>query len=368
MAKRKKTIAVFFGGRSNEHEISIITGLYCLNLLRGGNWDMVGVYLPPEGGMSVTDAAGVEEFARGSARGVPVYLREGWLVRRARNRLLCKIDCALNCCHGGAGEDGTLAALLAWNNVPSASPDMPVSALFMNKAYAKLAARGLGLNVLPSVTVGEWESADGARALGFPVVVKPATLGSSIGIRVAQNEEELERALELAFTLDHTALVERYVQEKRDINCAAWRKGGEVVLSECEEVFSNESILTFREKYEGTGERASRLPAQLPAAVREEIRAATKTVYEAFCVRGVVRADFLYAEGKVWFNELNTVPGSLASYLFGEKLTDARTFLQGLIEEGLSARTPKKRILTTGILQRGIFSGSKGCKRRKNLV
>lgn len=362
-----KTVAVFFGGKSNEHEISVITGMYCVNLLRGGEWKILPVYLPREGGMLLADADGVEEFRKiEGGRFLPVLLEGRYLRRAKRHKPICRIDCALNCCHGGAGEDGTLSALLRWNQIPSASPDAAVSALFMNKSYSKIAARGMGIPVAPSFTVGEWDEDFLPRAeeAGYPLIVKPACLGSSIGIRVAENGEELEKALELAFALDHSALVEKYFPHKRDINCAAYRKGGEIVVSACEEVFSDEKILTFAEKYEGAGERNSRLPADLPEEVSEKIRGYTRLIYETFGVRGVVRADFLVVDGEVYFNELNTVPGSLATYLFGERLCDARDFLCDLVREGLGAREGEKRTVRTGILDRGVFSGGKSCKRR----
>ena len=362
-----KTVAVFFGGRSNEHEISIITGMFAVNLLKD-DYDVLPVYLPKEGGMALFKGSGVEQFrAPDPARFVPVVIEGQELLNIKKHKKVAKIDCALNCCHGGAGEDGTLSALLTWNKILSASPAAPVSALFMNKEYSQIAARGLEIPVARSFCVreGEEEGAEKrAEEIGYPVIVKPSRLGSSIGVKVAENKEELSRALALAFTLDDSALVEEYFKEKRDINCAAYRRDGQIVLSPLEEVFSDGKILSFEEKYEGAGTRQSCIPAPLSPSLEEEIKEYTRRIYDTFQIRGVVRADFLVAGDRAYFNELNTVPGSLSCYLFGKSLTDARTFLKGLIEEALTHRTVEKGTVTTGILDQSVFSGAKGCKRR----
>ena len=360
-----KTVGIFFGGKSNEWEISVITGMLAVNLLRE-KCAVVPVFIGRDGTMySSKEMRAVEDFRDFSPKTYPAVALEGRALvnKRKRKKTVAVLDCALNCCHGGAGEDGTLSALFAWNGLPSASPDAAISAPFMNKELGKIVARGLGIPVVEGFAVHEGEDAsERAKALGYPLIVKPSRLGSSIGITVVKNEEELGAALALAFRLDSGALVEKYLQGKRDINCAAYRANGEVRLSPCEEVFSHEEILTFSEKYEGTGARTSALPADLPEELAESIRACTRLLYESFSVRGVVRADFLVWEGRAYFNELNTVPGSLACYLFGESLTESRDFLLSLVEEAKPVK--EKERVESGILYKTVFSGGKSCKRR----
>ena len=359
----KQNVAVFFGGKSNEHDISIITGIYAVNLLRGADYKVIPVYLPREGGMCYADAECVKDITEGKKKFVPAYLFGGGLWSVKKKKQLFKIDVALNCCHGGAGEDGTLSALLKWNAIPFASPDTAVSCVFMDKWLGKLAARGLGIPVARAICMKEGESASLEKAGGFPVIVKPVTLGSSIGIKVAHDEEEFASALDYAFRFDKTVLVEEYFARKRDINCAAYRKGGEVVTSQLEEVFSNDAILSFHEKYEQAAKQ-SQLPADVPEETAQEIKEYTAKIYESFSCKGVVRADFLIADGKVYFNELNTVPGSLSCYLFGESLTDAREFLSSLVEEALLDSGEEKEIIHTSVLDSAVFAGGKGSKRR----
>ncbi len=359
----KKNVAVFFGGRSNEHDISVITGMYAVNLLRGADYIVYPVYLPREGGMCFIDADGIKDVTDQKKKRIPVYLYEGELRSVKKRKKLFRIDVALNCCHGGAGEDGTLSALLQWNNIPFASPGVAVSSVFMDKWLGKIAARGLGIPVARGVRVKEGESVSVEKAGGFPVIVKPVALGSSIGIKVAHDEEEFAAALDYAFRLDGEVLVEEYFARKRDINCAAYKKGGEVITSPLEEVFSNDAILSFHEKYEQAAKK-SELPADLPEETAEAIREYTARIYENFSCRGVVRADFLIANDKVYFNELNTVPGSLSCYLFGESLTDAREFLCALVEDALADRDGEKEIIRTSVLDSAVFAGGKGSKRR----
>ncbi len=368
-----RTVAVFFGGRSNEREISVITGMLAVNLLRGGEYRVLPVYLGEEGGAYLAEEArGVEFFRReNNKKMLPVQIQSGGLVKGRGRKRKIKVDCALNCCHGGMGEDGTLSALLRWAEIPLASPDVAISSVFMNKEYSQIAARGLNIPAVPSFTVSEeeWQTAkseveEKAEKFGYPLIVKPSVLGSSIGISVARNGEELSKSLALAFRLDSGVLIEKYLKNKRDLNCAAVRVGEGVRVSQIEEVFSSCEILSFSEKYEETSERTSQLPADVPAEIAARVGEYTRRIYTAFHGEGIVRADFLYADGEVYFNELNTVPGSLALYLFHESLTCGRELLLSLIEQTLSAPREKKEILRTGILEQDVFGGAKGCKTR----
>ena len=180
---------------------------------------------------------------------------------------------------------------------------------------------------------------------------------------MTNGEEELLRALELAFRLDRRVLLEKYLAGRRDINCAAWRKGEEICLSPLEEVFSGSEILTFSEKYEHAPQ-PSKIPAELPEEIAEKIYRGTRIVYSAFSCRGVVRADFFVAGEEVYFNELNTVPGSLACHLFGRSLKERRDFLVSLIEAGKTPE-PQGEIVSSGILESDLFSGGKGAKRHR---
>ena len=375
-----RKVAVIFGGKSCENEISILTGVFALNVLRGGNFSLVPVYMHTDGGaytsekmwqLSAFETGSVQAFERVFFDGGYLY---GFLKNKKKVRKICKIDGALNCCHGGLGEGGGISALMDLNEIPLASPDLVGSGIFLDKGLTKLMAKALNIPVLDYVRISEKDyqkrsaflmKSIGAR-LGYPVVVKPARLGSSIGVKIAENEEGARQAIEEAFALDYRVIVEKYLVDKQDVNCAAYSLNGEIFVSEAEKSFG-EGIYTFEEKYinrtsdgVGKGEVFSPMKTQndggrvaLNGELRDKIRAYTKTIYKRLDLRGVVRMDFLVKGDKVFLCEVNTVPGSLAYYLFCERISDAKRFFSDLIDDAILRKSEKeKQIVRTGILKK----------------
>jgi D-alanine-D-alanine ligase len=193
------------------------------------------------------------------------------------------------------------------------------------------------------------------RRLKFPVIIKPTHLGSSIGIAVAKDETEARAALDAAFALDDEVVIERFLVGKKDVNCAAYSLGGEVYVSEAEEAFSSyDGVYGFEQKYikkeQKGGDRCL-----LTGAIRQKIRGYTKTVYRRLNMSGVVRVDFLVQGERAYLSEVNTVPGSLAYYLFCDRISEARAFLEGLIEDALQgAEHSAKRLVSTGVLETAV--------------
>ena len=372
-----RTVAVFFGGRSCESEVSILTGVFVLNILDREKYNPIPVYVHTDGGMytseKMKDVAVFREkryssFERIFLDGGSMYALNG---AKRKIKRMAKIDVVLNCCHGGLGEGGGVSAVAEWNDIPLASPDIPSSAVFMDKCMTKVVARGLGIPTLDYIRVNESDyekrgafllkSIEGR--LKYPVVIKPAHLGSSIGIAVAKNEGEAKTALQTAFTIDYRAIIEPYLEEKVDVNCAVYSLNGEIFVSEAEPAFG-EGLYSFEEKYikrQSDGViRKGETPSTpkdggryaLDGDTEKKIKAYTRTLYKRMNMKGVVRLDFLVSEKNVYLCEVNTVPGSLAYYLFCERLTDARTFFGDLLEEAIREfSTKQKKILTTGILK-----------------
>lgn len=364
-----RKVAVLFGGKSCENEISVLTGVFVLNLIDREKYTPVPVYIDTDGvtytSPKMHDLNAFKD--KKTARFERVFFEGGDLyavhIGKKRIKKLHKIDAAINCCHGGLGEGGGVSAIMAWNDIPLASPDLTASGVFMDKCMTKLVMRALGVPTLDHIRVNEKDyQKRGAfllksveRRLKYPVVVKPAHLGSSIGICVAANDKELKAAIETAFTLDSRVLIEKYLKDKTDVNCAAYSLNGEIVTSEVETAFGS-GIYSFEDKYikrktdggkTGGGERTT-----VQGELREKIRSYTKTVYKRMNLQGAVRMDFLVSEGKAYLCEVNTVPGSLAYYLFCERISDARTFFSDLIEEAIaSSKAAEKKIVTTGILR-----------------
>ena len=372
----RKNVAVFFGGRSCENEISVITGTMTANLLRGERYEVFPVYIAQNGCMytgDLFDTATFKEadlskkFDRASVADGKLYA-----VRGKKMRELCALDCALNCCHGIGGEDGAVAGLLDLNGIPNASPDMAASALFMDKVLTKLAAKALGIPSAPYFKISEGDYRKrGAMAvrcveerLGYPVIVKPARQGSSIGVAVAEDRARLVFAIESGFAYDTVLLAEKYLPESREINCAAYKRGDEIVVSECEEPKTKHKFLTFGDKYlDGGKEGRSDLPAKISKASSDLVKGYTKLLYRRTNLRGIVRADILLSGGEVYFNEVNTVPGSMAWYLFCDRLSDFSEILAALVEQGICdyrARAGKKLLSGYGVLKGFRPAGRKG--------
>lgn len=369
-----RNVAVFFGGRSCENEISVLTGVFVLNLLDREKYVPLPVYIHTDGTMytskKMTDLDvfrknKYENFQKIFFDGATVYeMKE----KKGKIKRLLNVDVALNCCHGGLGEGGGVSAMMEWCGVPFASPDLTGSGVFMDKGMTKLVMRALNIPTLEYIRVNERDyEKRGAfllktidARLKYPVVIKPAHLGSSIGIAVAKNDLEAKRAIEDAFALDNRVIIERYLEEKQDVNCAAYILNGEICVSEPEAAFGN-GLYTFEEKYikrqsDGGVLAGGKMQneggrALLSGELREKIRSYTKTIYKRMNLQGVVRMDYLISEGKAYLCEVNTVPGSLAYYLFCERIVDARRFFSDLIEEAMSSAEKGKRVLATGILK-----------------
>ena len=366
-----RKVAVFFGGKSCENEISVLTGIFILNLLDRERFSPFPIYIHTDGGtytspdmtnLNVFKEKRVSDFERIFLDGGSVYaLNE----KKRKVKRLAKIDVAINCCHGGLGEGGGVSALAAWNGIPLASPDLTSSGVFMDKSMTKLIARALNVPTVDYIRVNEKDyERRGAfllksirSRLKYPVIIKPAHLGSSIGITLANNEEEVKSALAAAFTLDDRVIIEKYLANKQDVNCAAYSLQGKIILSEPELAFG-EGIYSFEDKYlRRSNDHGTPISSKeggryaVSGELREKIRAYTRTVYKRMNLQGAVRMDFLISEGKAYLCEVNTVPGSLAYYLFCDRITDARQFISDLLEtawqEGQQA---EKKLVTTGIL------------------
>ena len=371
-----RKVAVVFGGRSCENEISVLTGVFVMNVLDKQRYQVIPIYLHTDGGAYTADEMldlatfkkkRFEKFNRVVLDGGVLYA-----IHAAKKKIkrIAKLDAAINCCHGGLGEGGGVAAWMECNGVPFASPDLTASGVFMDKCMTKVVLRGLGIPTVDYIRVNESDyKKRGAfllksieSRLQYPVIVKPAHLGSSIGIAVAKDEGQAKAALESAFALDDRVIIERFLENKLDVNCAAYTLNGEIFVSEPECAFGK-GVYSFEEKYvkrKADGEQGVLAENgakgggryALTGEIRDKIRAYTKTVYKRMNLFGAVRMDFLVHESGVFLCEVNTVPGSLAYYLFCERVMDARAFFSDLIEEAVAQSAKKKKnIVSTGILQ-----------------
>lgn len=359
-----KKIAVVFGGESNENEISVITGVMACNVLLSGGCEVLPVYISQSGEFFAgEELLKLEAFKHGGYKNCKQAQIFGGAVNifNARGKIKSRFsaDCVLNCCHGGWGEGGGLSGLCAAAGLPLAGAGCFESSAFMDKYLTKIVLAGLGVEVAPYIYVRQGEGE--ICGLPYPLIVKPATLGSSIGIARADDGGELKAALDVAFTFDRAAVVEKFIEPRREINCAAYRADDKIIVSQCEEPLAGGEIFSFEDKYCGGGK--SVFPAEIPQEISEHIRETTRSVYEKLNMRGIVRFDYIYSGG-VYLSEVNTVPGSLAYYLFAKDFKDFCKILLGITEQAERdfARS-RKKLVTTGILQ-NLPSNSCKCARK----
>ncbi|MDR2528231.1 MAG: D-alanine--D-alanine ligase [Synergistaceae bacterium] len=343
----KIRVAVLFGGRSVEHEVSVISGLQAVHAFDKTKYEAVPVYITKQGEMFAGDAVGkIEEY-----RDVPALLKKSWRVflhreqdrclvlrypmRRFGSSLVAEIDAAFPVTHGTNVEDGALQGYLKTLSIPFAGSDVTASAVGMDKYAMKALWKECGLPVLDCERVytedyysdREAVLSRLAEAAPWPMIVKPVNLGSSVGIHRAGDVAGLREALEYAFQFADTALVERAVPRLREINCSVLGDRSSATASECEEPISHDAILSYSDKYltgakgggaKGMSGAKRKLPADIPLELRERVRSLAVEAFRALDCRGVARVDFLMdgESGELWVNEINTIPGSLSFYLW----------------------------------------------------
>ncbi|MBE7075881.1 MAG: ATP-grasp domain-containing protein [Clostridiales bacterium] len=330
----RETVLVLFGGMSVESDISVITGVQAANNL-SNKFDSVFVYIDKTGKwwtaenlLDLKIYADFHKFAKKKKR-VSFVVGESTLFVKKNKKFipLKKIDSVLNCCHGNLGEDGAVQGYLKCCYVPQTSSLTTSSALCMDKSFMKDIFKANGINTPDCFILRPKDSIK--STLEFPVIVKPCNLGSSIGISVCHNKEEFKTAVALAFEFDNKILVEKLVENLKEFNCACFEYKGKMFLSSVCEVENKEEIYTFEDKYLSKNNKTKEAEQELAA----KIKAITQKIYQLFDCQGVVRVDFLYDEKNsvLYANEINTIPGSLAFYLF--KDTNFKDLLNCLIEQ-----------------------------------
>jgi len=360
-----KTVAVIFGGASNENEISVITGTMASNVLISGGDEVIPVYIAQNGviytGQCLSDISsfkheGYKKCSRAIIANGGIYA----LNNKGKVKKFTKIDVVLNCCHGGAGEGGAVNGLCAFADLPLAGAGIFESSAFMDKYITKLVLSALKIKTVGYVYVKSLEELDRCPHMpDFPLIVKPVGLGSSIGVEKAENGEELKKAVEVALTYDSAVIIEKYITNRREINCAAYYSGGKVVTSECEESVGGGAVFTFEDKYGGGG--MSVIPANITKDISASIRNLTAEVYSRLNMRGIVRFDFILSGEDIYLSEINTVPGSLSYYLLSTGFKNFYPVLSEVItqaQKDFQERKGKKLIMT-GILENIPQNGGK---------
>ena len=333
MGEKLNKVVVFFGGKSVEREVSVITGCQVISKINPLLNKIYPVYINENGEFFYNEnLQDIKSFKNlGDIKLKKVCLLPNCKTlfwnKRGKLKKIDDIDVSINCCHGTGGEDGSLAGLLNIAGIPSISPGVLAGAVSMDKVASKIFFNGLHIKQIDYLTfsktdfiLNEQKLIDKVGSFGFPVVVKPCSLGSSVGVKFCRDAVDLKEALEVAFEFDSEVIIERGLENFDEFFCSAFSLNGEIKVSEIEKS-GTKALLDFDEKYLVNKKRD--FPAKINKALKTQIQTLTKTAYKSLKCSGIIRVDFLFdkATKTLFVNEANVVPGSLALGFWADRET-----------------------------------------------
>ena len=397
----KLQLGVIYGSRTCEHEVSIISAVQLMRAADRQRYDVIPIYISKQGewytGDALMDISAYTPFDPGrkgvirvnldvtAGSGALMATRPGkGLFGHPTQVVAARLEVCVIVMHGLNGEDGTLQGMLELANLPYTSTGVAGSAIGMDKIMMKQFFRGAGdLPVLPDCwfTRSMWEKdreavLDEAEKLGYPVFVKPANLGSSIGVSRADDREGLIDSLELAFDYDRRVLVEKGLDKPIELNCSVLGYDDEVEASPIEMPISAEKFLDFKEKYLASGGSKGMaslhriLPAPIPDELKDRIQELSRRIFRMLDCKGVVRIDYMWDRNSdnIYITEINTIPGSLAFYLWenaGVKYTRLIDRLVDCARKAHEDKNLRNYAFTSDILRSVSLGGAKGTKGAK---
>lgn len=342
----KTNVAVFFGGRSVEHEISVISALQAINAFDKSKYNIIPIYISKQGrwytGDNLLEIRNYKDMKTLVENAEEVYMRpeygdynlyrvnvSGGLFSK-KNPVVEELHVAIPVLHGSHGEDGMFEGLLETIGIPFAGCDTLSSANGMDKITMKMILRESDIPVVDYVWFSdkEWIADKDAviakveSKLGYPVIVKPANLGSSVGIGKASDRQSLIAKIDEAERFSSRLIVEHMIEDMMEINCSVLGDAFEHQSSVCEEPISKGDFLSYNEKYGGekAGMQASekKIPADIPEEMSEAIRKMAGDTFRVLSCHGVSRVDVMVdrKDNSIYVNEINTIPGSLSFYLW----------------------------------------------------
>ena len=390
----KIKVGVIFGGESVEHEVSIISAIQAMNKMDEEKYEIIPIYITKDRewytGDMLKDIDVYQDFnlIKKYSDNVVLYYKDGSYILQKKKGLLKstvkEIDIAFPIVHGTNVEDGALQGYLKTIGIPFVGPDIYAAVAGQDKTIMKDIWKEAGLPMTSYVWFYDSEYKENLeeikkkiKKLKFPVIVKPATTGSSIGITICENEEKLIEGIDDAIQYDNKIIVEEVVENLKEVNIAIIGNYESQKVSEIEEVLSKNKFLTYSDKYIGSGKgklkgiksnslktsskgmaTANRkLPAELEKNTKEEIEDIATKAFKAIGTSGNARIDFLIDQktNKVYINEINSIPGSLAFYLWDAKHINFTQVLDDMINIGI--KDYKKRMSKTHSFESNILQG-----------
>lgn len=394
----KIKLGVFFGGKSVEHEVSIITALQAIENMNKEKYEIIPIYIAKDNKMYCGEFIGdikqytnIENLIKSSSQ-ITLAQKDNKVVllrinkKFYENEIYDYIDIAFPIVHGTNVEDGTLQGYLKMFNIPYVGCDVISSAVGMDKYVSKILLKENNIPVLDCKCFYKNENLKDIIKkvednMDYPVIVKPINLGSSIGIVVAKNKEELEEAIDEAFTYARKILIEKAIKNLKEINCSVLGDYEECNASECEELDKTSDILSYEDKYISGGKKTGgakqsmnagvlKLPADISDELKNKIQDLAKRTFKILGCTGVIRIDFLIDEdtNNIFVNEVNTIPGCLSFHLWRAAGIDYTKLLDKEIELALKRNREENNMVfsfDTNVLEgyaNGNLNGGKSAK------
>ena len=365
-------MAVIFGGISPEHEVSVITGLQALKNLDKDKFIGIPIYVAKNGECFTGDKLlQIETYKNllaipDNSQRIQPYLnmqRKGF---QTTGGLLkggvINVDVIFPCFHGGTGESGAFQGLFELMSIPYVGSKVLASATGMDKVVTKQLFEQNGLSITKYYWFYRkaWEKdqtkilKEIKQKLTLPLFIKPANAGSSIGVSKVKTDEELRNAIEVALVFDRKVIAEEAFTG-REINISVMGNSGDILeTSVCEEVFPSKDLLSYDDKYKSENSKSKgmasakrKVPADLPREIEEKIQELARTAYQALDCSGLARIDFMFNEKQIIILEVNTIPGSLAFYLWEPKGIKFRELLTRLIDLALEKHVDAQKNTTS---------------------
>lgn len=393
----KIRVGILFGGKSTEHEISVITAVQAMGALNKDKYEIVPLYLTKENEIYTgeilknIDTYKEPELIKRFCKNVICYGQDGCLVLEKKKgffkREIGIVDIVLPIVHGYNMEDGCIAGLLNTYGVPYAGSDIYGSVVGQDKVFQKQILESEGIQVPKYVWFYDNEYLEDEnkiiekiKKLNYPVIIKPARQGSSIGIKIAKDESSLKEAIVEAIKYDNKILVEEIIPNMIELNCSVLGSSTYMETSVVERVMGNDEFLSFQDKYIGNGKKAPAkkmsstkgmvstnriIPADISKELTEKIKETSIKTFKSLSANGVVRIDYLYDKknDKLYVNELNTIPGSLSFYLWMPLNKEYDELLDDIINIAIKRyKNNMKKSTTFNSNVLTSFNGSKGIK------
>lgn len=415
----KIKVGVFFGGQSVEHEVAVITMSQAIEALNPEKYEIIPIYIAKNGVMYTGD----DLLDLYSFKDMDVLLKRCYKVAVVKDenevkvlrvpapivgkQVINTIDVAFPICHGTNCEDGTVAGFLNLLDLPIVGPDVMASSIGMDKILQKKVLRQSNIPVVDFYAFYSMEYikdeekilSEIEKTLKYPMIVKPGNLGSSVGIKKASNKVELEEAIDFAMEFSDRILIEKAVENLKEINCSVLGNVCESETSILEEPFFSDEILSYADKYIGDGKSKGgtitggktggkmaakggakdgssgfsnkKIPAEVSDKEKEEIQRLSKEVFKVLGCSGVCRVDFLMdnKSKKIYVNEVNTIPGALSFYLWEATGKSFEQELDEMIDIAIKRKNAKEKLTFSYdqniLAMQGGAKGTKGSKGMK---